>query len=263
MSDNEHNHKEDACEDKPSATEIVDIKDSASPRKHQCKPSEQGRYRPSWDRYIELFATVVIAIFTAVLWWTSNGQWKEMERQRKTMEETLETTKTAADATRDAVKLADKTAERQLRAYIAVVSGGMQVVTLTQGGLGIGIHIELKNSGQTPGYDFTTWIKKPEILDKDVVPFGAPTPIEQRNGTSIVGPGASVHINWTLPITETDLAAIQSGAKNVFVWGGADYRDIFEQKRYFIFRDTNAQGHFTSIGNVLALAPHKLGYEGN
>src|SRR5689334_13527367 len=63
--------------------------------------------------------------------------------------------------------IANSTANRQLRAYVSVVSGSMMVVQLKDGGLGITVHVELKNSGQTPGYKFLTWMKPPLILDSE------------------------------------------------------------------------------------------------
>lgn len=160
----------------------------------------------------------------------------------------------------------ERHSERELRAYVSVVSGSIQVVNINNAppGPGFRVTIELKNSGQTPGYDFTTWIKPPEILDKDAMPFGPATPIEERSGRSIIGPGGSAHITWTLRATPQEILDVLAETKKIFVWGGADYRDIFYNRRFFIFRDTNAA--FTqgiNPGAVVALQPHSAGYEAN
>jgi hypothetical protein len=55
----------------------------------------------------------------------------------------------------------ERHSERELRAYVAIAGGNIRVANITQGGQGFQIVIELKNSGQTPGYDFTTWICRP------------------------------------------------------------------------------------------------------
>jgi len=166
-------------------------------------------------------------------------------------------------STRNLVRETGAHGQRALRAYVSVVSGGIQVVNLTQGGQGIAIHVELKNSGQTPGYDFTAWMKQPRILPATDTPFDQPTPVDQRAGTSIIGPGGSTHINWTMAATPAELADIQAGTKRVFVWGGANYSDIFGKKRAFIFRDTNPDGVTAIVGSTWALKPHKVGYYGD
>lgn len=154
--------------------------------------------------------------------------------------------------------------ERQLRAYVVIASGGITLVNLREGGLGIQIHIILKNSGKTPGYRFSTWYQRPEILDPDANPFTDSTPLEKRNGSSIIGPGADVNLSWTLVSTPELRSDIESGKKRIFVWGGADFVDAFGENRFFIFRDINGLGpSFALAGHQLALTPHKLGYDAN
>lgn len=85
--------------------------------------------------------------------------------------------------------------------------------------------------------------------------------MSERAGASIIGPGASVHLNWNLPITDADLDAINRGDKKLFVWGGADYRDAFKDIRYFHFRMTNGPGIVQQVGQGWALNPHKSGYD--
>jgi hypothetical protein len=164
-------------------------------------------------------------------------------------------------ATRDLVKGADANAEKQLRAYVVLVSGYVQIRNLTKGGQGVEVIVELKNTGQTPAYDFTTWIKPPQILDPSATPFDAATPIDKRTGASIIGPGANAQLKWVIPASPTEVAEIASNTKRVFVWGGADYRDIFNKRRFFKFRDTNAL--FYVSGETVNLQPHPSGYEAN
>ena len=68
-----------------------------------------------------------------------------------------------------------------------------------------------------------------------------------------------VNVDWVLPISPEDLAAVRDGKKNIFVWGGANYRDAFKEDRFFKFRAINGP----DLGNRFALKPHKLGYEAN
>jgi hypothetical protein len=68
-------------------------------------------------------------------------------------------------------------AQRQSRAYVSIFSGIIrwQNIHDTQTGevkTGIRISVELRNSGQTPAYNLTTWIAVPQILGKDATPWG-------------------------------------------------------------------------------------------
>jgi hypothetical protein len=194
------------------------------------------RFSEKWHDAITALSTTLIAAFTALLFVATWLLWFGGERH----------------------------SEKQLRAYVTLLSGGIQVVNITHGGQGFRINIELKNSGQTPGYDFTTWIKPPVILDKDALPFDQPRPMNERTGMSIIGPGASTWINWTLLASPQDIADVLAETKKIFVWGGADYRDIFGYRRFFVFRDVNAP--FTqgiAPGASTPLRPHKAGYNAN
>jgi hypothetical protein len=126
------------------------------------------------------------------------------------------------------------------------------------------VRIELKNYGNSPGYDFTTWIMPPQILKvADAAPFGPPRPISERSGQSIIGPHSSAWINWFAEMSPDELAAIRARDKGIYVWGGADFKDAFGHARKFIFRCL-ITGEQTELGGTgWALAPHKQGYEAN
>ena len=151
-----------------------------------------------------------------------------------------------------------RTARRQLRAYVALFGGEIAIVR--EGGSGLKIHVELRNSGQTPAYDFTTWIARPVVDVPGALPFGPPRPIQDRTGASIVAPGASAHIHWTMAADAAMIADLQNGTKKLFIWGGCDYTDVFGHRRDFMFRDTNGDEVFQPIRGW-SIAPHKFGYE--
>ena len=58
-----------------------------------------------------------------------------------------------------------------------------------------------------------------------------------------------------------DLEKVRAGTKAIFVWGGCDYRDAFQNPRRFIFRDMMSGRE--DAANGWALKPHPMGYEGN
>lgn len=156
------------------------------------------------------------------------------------------------------------TARRQLRAYVHVLAGQIRLVNINQEGMGLDIGIELRNSGQTPAYDFSTWIEQPVVQVSDAVPFTIEKPMSDRDGFSITAPGGSVNLRFVIPISEDDLSAIRQGEKKVFVWGGTNYTDAFGDERYTRFRMINGPIYsLNKAGDVAPLAPHRIGYDAN
>jgi hypothetical protein len=164
-------------------------------------------------------------------------------------------------ATRRLVRSAEKTAERQLRAYVLVDEGS---IVLSQIGFW-DIQISFHNFGQTPAYQHSTWIGG-EVLPFSHTGFPQPTQVAQRKGESIVGPTARFHIKTDpIKLVGEEYAEIVSGTKAFFVWGGCDYTDAFEVRRFFIFRmrmhglpSASPQG-----ARSWALKPHPIGNEAN
>lgn len=162
------------------------------------------------------------------------------------------------------VSIMRDSARREMRAYVGMYSGGMQLVVLTEGGRGIRVTVDLKNAGRTPGYNFTTWIKRPRILEEAEVSFDGPTPLAERTAASIIAPDTMAHIHWTIGVTDDELGDLRAGTKRVFVWGGADYKDAFGDNRHFIFRCWNDRAtNLNNPGDGVPLSPHRVGYEGN
>lgn len=95
--------------------------------------------RPEW----------VVAIFTAVLAFATYFLWR---------------------ATVRLVRGAEKTAERQLRAYVLGNGGSIRIFQANDGNRGLEAHYELKNFGQTPATRFRSWIAM-DVLDIAANPF--------------------------------------------------------------------------------------------
>jgi hypothetical protein len=174
--------------------------------------------------------TALLFLATAALWWS----------------------------TRRLVRGAQRSAERQLRAYVALEGGQVRVIN---NGTAIEVGVTFKNSGQTPGYQFNIWTCF-EIHPPDAVPFTPAPPVDQRGGgTSIIGAGqtAGVTIRANLAAQHT-LASLRSGQHFVYLWGQVDYVDIFRRRRHFIFRSTTGSQVSADAWNI---GPHKMGYEGN
>jgi hypothetical protein len=193
------------------------------------------------DKAIVAAGTALLAVFTIVLAIATVFLWR---------------------ATRDLVHDAQDKGERQLRAYVTIDAGAV-IQTLVNNGPGFLVQVNMKNYGNTPAYNFTTWIMPPEILDVNALPFGPPRPFEERTGQSIIGPQASATIRWFAMMSPEQLASVRARQNGIFIWGGADYKDAFGNPRKFIFRCMITGEQTESNGTGWGLAPHRLGYEAN
>jgi hypothetical protein len=219
---------------------------SAQQVKENCTAFSGPVLASSWaflywlGHVLEGYGEAVIAVFTIVLAFATGLLWK---------------------ATRDLVHGADATAQRQLRAYVAI--GGADIRLLRADT--IHANVTLKNFGQTPGYDLTTWTLI-RVGAPDAIPYDETSTPKQR---SIIGPTADFNApSDILTISQRDFGDIQTGKKVIFVWGQASYVDTFNKKWTFIFRGRNSemmitpqstggQVHWTGWG----LSPHpKYGY---
>lgn len=160
--------------------------------------------------FVTALSTAAIAGFTWTLWQSTEKLWAAGEKQRE---------------------LAEKTAERQLRAYVVVhlediiiPKPGDDHIAITQ--------FQIKNTGQTPAYNLQT-ISKTRVVDYpfpddfDFLTFSPPG----DHGTGTLGPGESIATEGKSPIlTEEEWAAIRSKAsgKRLCTWGIVTYRDVFE-----------------------------------
>jgi hypothetical protein len=153
-----------------------------------------------------------------------------------------------------------KTTRAQLRAYVFVYNGQVNIVTIgATKTLAYKLSIELRNFGQTPARKYTTWIDH-AVRNVDDLPFTRPPTIDNRSGPTIMGPTASVTIEYATPFEIGELDAVRDAKKAIFIWGGCDYVDVFGCAHYFIFR-FKISGHENQ--GAWRLRPHEIGEEGN
>jgi hypothetical protein len=163
-------------------------------------------------------------------------------------------------ATRDLVKGADKNAEKQLRAYVAIWGGAIEPQRFADDGvLALAVRVELKNSGQTPGYGFRTWLDL-KVDVPSAIPFKFLDNLNDR-AFSIIGPGTNANIDQAVATTPEEIAELNAGTKKLFIWGKVEYKDIFDRKRFFVFRCVS--GRFYPQANRWDFGPHKSGYDAN
>jgi hypothetical protein len=170
-------------------------------------------------------------------------------------------------STRRLVRSAEKTAERQLRAYVGLDTGAVMLDNQLINTMEIGGFVQLKNYGLTPAYDFTSWMRF------RIQPTDEPPPYSKvgtPDSSSMLGPGASVAFNIEYrKILTADLQRIAHEKSTIYCWGRADYRDAFGEPRHFIFRTSKTGKHGTlnfsdrEPSQGWPLSPDKNGYEAN
>lgn len=152
-------------------------------------------------------------------------------------------------ATRNLVKGAEKTSERQLRAYvfpeayIICAANEAGEIVEPQQVIAVGFRpvsvVRFKNTGQTPAYGVTIFGRM-EIVDWSLVEGALPEIDFTKSDVSrtSLGPGAATtkfEINERNLTTE-DMAVLQSGKKAIFVYGEVRYQDIFKKIRFTKYR---------------------------
>lgn len=169
------------------------------------------------------YMVAVFAALQALL--TAGGMWllwKTLKATRAAVTEAQEATRAAQDA----VIVTKDAAERQLRAYVNV-SAAQSRWSPTLRAL-----IEIKNSGQTPGYDLTHWTAT-GFGTSDRADFSDDPPRQ----ASVLGAGGTQTTETPVaPGNGTIHEAFRSGSVTMFVWGRIDYRDAFGVRRMTAYR---------------------------
>lgn len=179
-----------------------------------------ARYKTCGGHFLEMNGegviaafTVILAISTILLWWSTRKLWDAGERQ---------------------LELATKTAERELRAYIYVE--GVEITPPDLAGP-TEVRLTIKNNGQTPGYgvvhlgrmlvqDFPSLVPLPEVEEtsplsrNDLPPSGILT-------KTLKGGRA---------LTPDERARIGNGTLALYVYGEIRYRDAFGRNRSTKYR---------------------------
>lgn len=148
-------------------------------------------------------------------------------------------TSAAACFTRQQWLTASDQEHRSLRAYIMLDRAELISVVNDS----YTVQINIKNSGQTPGYNVTTW------WNWKLLPSRIPDESELRfNDTTLdsvdIAPGQSAPLqpsDGAAPrlISKADMDALVSGTTVLFAWGAIKYRDSFQRCQLTTFRFTS------------------------
>lgn len=168
----------------------------------------------------------------------SQGQWDATSKQYVAMLEAnkvsalaADAAKAAADAATESNKVAERNAERQLRAYVHVASAsfsetktpGIYVLTL-----------QIKNYGQTPAYSVTSyadfWYLKPPFQESKEA--GLSVSMRPR-GSGTIGPGGEIAVNMKTTIAKDKLEELRKVTLQLMAYGAISYYDMFSH-HYFV-----------------------------
>jgi hypothetical protein len=129
------------------------------------------------------------------------------------------------------------TERRQLRAYICEDGLSVTLIPASDNELRFHAIVGLKNFGQTPATDFRGWIKM-KILDASMSPFDETV---EGFGKRIIAPQggeANFPVDSAKSYSQNDLNVIRNEliqqTKRIFVWGRADYSDVFGYENLFL-----------------------------
>lgn len=183
--------------------------------------------------------TIFLGIGTFLLWWT----------------------------TRDLVEGAEKTARRQLRAYVFPFSatvfdrGAIPNAAHQNSALSgyIAAHMIIQNSGQTPAYEVIHWSEVDVRRIDEEHSLKVPSPLD-RQGMATIPPTGTTNKTRYRPaqLSQAEINGIVVGSYAIYVWGRIEYVDSFHRDRFTNYRlrytgtyppDANALMSFCDGGN--------------
>ena len=214
---------------------------ASSPHLQNCIQKEQAKsanqhfqsdvtqilvsYRACIGGFVHDNAEGIIAVFTIILAISTIFLWS---------------------ATRDLVIGTENVARNQLRAYVFIDGGSMDLtdgktmkysteLPTIQEGVFIRAHLVFKNFGQTPAYEFMVW-RQVDVLDAINPRFAE---IGKGITKDVIGPGGTSEITAQRPVTPEQYAAIKDGTKFIYCWGRIEYVDAFQKRQHFEFYSRN------------------------
>lgn len=227
---NDASKEKQASDLKGSALPATILQPSSPSKNTDTQNEEKNASRPWWKD-----PNWVIVIFTGVLAAAAIFQVQVYKSQSRIMREGLAETKRAADAaekaaeaTRASVEIMDKTAAKQLRAYLyaglatAEVQDPIKQTTFSA-------KIALTNAGQTPAKKLR--VKALADIFQNPLPAGHDFKTPYGIGdTYELGPKQVTYIPAVVPRVQIagEITNIKnSNGKALYLWGTAEYEDVF------------------------------------
>ncbi len=172
-------------------------------------------------------ATVVMAVFTGRLWFSTEKLWGEAKA-------TSEIANRSAKAAEDTVLKMEDTAKKELRAYLGVIRGHIEMYSAIFGTskTRYKVFVDIANSGQTPAKNVRRAVDA-KLLTPDHRVFESTV---ENNNWVIAPNGPYWSLVKILDLTNEDVVAVNNKKMSIFIWGKAIYEDIFGREHELGFR---------------------------
>lgn len=152
---------------------------------------------------------------------------------------TLIHTSRQASSAVEAVRVADRTAHHQLRAYVNMTHADLRTF---EGGKRIAALVTLRNTGQTPAYQVTTrygvWFGPVSAGEAFQPTFPPEMPV--AIGVLAAGGEQYLPVESDAPIEKWQLQELAAGRGVLWIYGEAHYLDVFQAPHVTQFRLTYA-----------------------
>jgi hypothetical protein len=212
------------------AREIAALSHSISEEERTSRDAQERQDNgKKFREYLTLLFIILTTIGVFIQAFVFKGQLHEMEKAYGPIEKSAIAAKEAADAARDAVKQSEKTAERQLRAYISsvTINEGTQRSVPDGKLIARNFRVQWKNAGQTPAYVVESYTV-PEFFGPDPGPLVLSNPKKKASAgfRPTVGPG----ITFSGPLQTIrleDLVPVYERKKRLAFLAYVKYVDIF------------------------------------
>jgi hypothetical protein len=232
-------HANDAKQVSPIANQDA-AEDAKRHAKYEAEKREEeaSEFGIFFGRRLKI-TDAMLVLFTFFLVLVGIGQGIFLFRTDQGTHKAADAAKESADAAKKAIELSDRTAARQLRAYIYLDDGSVTPVqnqTLTA-------VIKLKNYGQTPAYNVTT------ISAMGAGPPGLKgpgLPLLQRDvdkSKTITGPGGYTRtFAKSAPLNQAEIDMLNSGLLIPYVTSEVRYEDAFGRKWFLSIKMIGVKG---------------------
>src|SRR5215216_6143014 len=118
----------------------------------------------------------------------------------------------------------------------------------------INCHVEFRNFGLTPAYDFHAWITA-LVRDLNDLPRWRHVQKAGQPTNQLLGPGAETIMDHSVEVKPDELVPLRKGDKVIYFWGIVKYCDAFGRQRSFAFRRQSMDHHVFQLEDRWASSP--------
>jgi len=230
---------------KPQESDSITKPDKNNPERHADQGEEKGSeffhlagFKVKVTDGLLVLFTGILAVFTGLLWKSTRDLWRAATDQSRDLKKALYSIDVLASATEDLASCTEKTAKRQLRAYLSVLVDPQQWHGGAFGSDGR-IIFTIKNAGQTPAREVTA------DAMYDILPWPLPdhesllSRLQRTEDSKAVIHPDQDRRGFAVPAREFDPferdRAAEDRSIRLHIFGRIFYRDIFNEEHQTTF----------------------------